>query len=53
MRGVSFRGPVRLHAEPGTKEAGTGSAASAEDQGDEMDLVSHSLAATMKRVFQP
>ncbi len=30
---------VVAHAEPGTKEADTGSAAAAEEQGDEMDLV--------------
>ena len=44
LRRVRSRSSVRLHAEPGTKEASTESAVPAEEQGDDMDLVSHSLA---------
>lgn len=47
---VRSRGSVRLHAEPDTKEASTGSATSAEDQGDAMDLVSHCLAVLVTNV---
>lgn len=44
MRRVRCRSSVRLHAEPGTKEASAESAAPAEEQGDDMDLVIASLA---------
>ncbi len=44
LRRVRSRSSVRLHAEPGTKEVSTESAVPAEEQGDDLDLVSHSLA---------
>ena len=44
VRRVRSRSAVRLHAEPGTKEASTENAVPAEDQGDDMDLVSRGLS---------
>lgn len=38
-RKLISRGLIRLQAEPETKEVNVGSAASAQNEGDEMDLV--------------
>lgn len=49
MQGVRSRGAMRMRAEPGTKEADTGSSASAQEEGDKMDLVSSQTSPSSQR----
>ena len=49
MQRVRSRGVMRMRAEPGTKEADTGSSASAQEEGDKMDLVSSQTSPSSQR----
>ena len=49
MQRVRSRGAMRVRAEPGTKEADTGSSASAQEEGDKMDLVSSQTSPSSQR----
>ena len=49
MQRACSRGAMRMRAEPGTKEADTGSSASAQEEGDKMDLVSLQTSPSSQR----